>query len=146
MLCALLFLVTLCQFPKELMEKTLAPIIWWYILIEIYDLALPKKTSKRVFWLVIQQTGNIIAVISDFCRRKEYTITLIGSLFHWVCYCKLKGYAKVIHCFSKDCNAKLRVVAKHSTLLINSSYYSTIRVLSYGNYHVGLIMLKSCWL
>ena len=55
-------------------------------------------------------------------------------------------YAKVKDCFSKDCNAKLRVVNKHSTLLINSSYYSTIRVLSYGHYHVGLIVLKSCWL
>ena len=52
-------------------------------------------------------------------------------------------YAKLKDCFSKDCNAKLRVVDKHSTLLINSSYHSTIRVLSYGHYHVGLIMSHS---
>ena len=66
-------------------------------------------------------------------------ITLIGSLFHWVCYCKLKGYARVRNCFSKDCTAKLRVVAKHSTLLINSSYYSTLRELKV----MGIIMWVS---
>ena len=48
-------------------------------------------------------------------------------------------YAKVKDCFSKDCNAKLRVVAKHSTLLINSSYYSTLRELKV----MGIIMWVS---
>lgn len=64
---------------------------------------------------------------------------MIGSLFHWVCYCKLKGYARVRNCFSKDCTAKLRVVAKHSTLLINSSYYSTLKELKV----IGIIMWVS---